>query len=496
MTPPAAPRPARRDAKVTAVVGLLVVFELVSGFLQGSAPALLPAVRDWQAISASEAQWFTATQFLAAAVSAPAFGRLGDLYGHRRLTRIALACVALGTLLVALAPNVAVLLLGRALMGPLAALLPLEIGLVRSRLDLDGGRRAVGLLVGALTLGSLLGHALAGPLLHLTGDIRVTLWVLAALACGCAVLSYCGIPESLSRAEGRMDWAGALLLGPALVLFLGTVARAAAWGWTSLPTPAGLLAAAALLIWWVRLELARPYALVDVRAVARRQTAAYYVSGFVFGSVMLGGQAVAITYLAASPAVGGYGFSLATWEISLWGGVPHVLAFIGASVVARVAARAGYRRILFAAFGLMAAGSAGLMASYAVLPLFALSSAVTGFGMGLALGGLPTVIVEGSAEDRTASATAVYNNLKTLGGSVAGAGASVVLGTMVVGGTEVPALSAYLTIWGLSTLVCVLALLLQTTAFRQAGSGADGSGADDGEGTASGAGARTASGAR
>lgn len=173
-----------------------------------------------------------------------------------------------------------------------------------------------------------------------------------------------------------------------------------------------------------------------------------------------------------------------------------MLAFIGASVVARVAARAGYRRILFAAFGLMAAGSAGLMASYAVLPLFALSSAVTGFGMGLALGGLPTVIVEGSAEDRTASATAVYNNLKTLGGSVAGAGASVVLGTMVVGGTEVPALSAYLTIWGLSTLVCVLALLLQTTAFRQAGSGADGSGADDGEGTASGAGARTASGAR
>lgn len=81
--------------------------------------------------------------------------------------------------------------------------------------------------------------------------------------------------------------------------------------------------------------------------------------------------------------------------------------------------------------------------------------------MGLALGGLPTLIVERSATDRTASATAVYNNLKTLGGSVAGAGSAVVLGSLVVGGTEVPALSAYLTIWGLSALLCVGALVLQ-----------------------------------
>ncbi|OAH15914.1 MFS transporter [Streptomyces jeddahensis] len=462
--------------RVKAVVGLLVVFELVSGFLQGSAPALLPAVQDWQSISTAEAQWFTAIQFLAAAVSVPVFGRLGDLHGHRRLIRISLACITVGALLVAVAPNLAVLLLGRMLMGPLAALLPLEIGLVRGRLDLEGGRRAVGLLVGALTLGSLLGHGLAGPLLHVTGDIQVTLWALAALACGCLALSYCGVPESPSRAEGRMDWAGTVLLGLALVLFLGTVSRGASWGWASPLTLSGLLLAAVLMAWWVRIERDRPHALVDVRAVAGRRVAPYYVSGFVFGAVMLGGQAVAISYLAASPSDEGYGFGLATWEISMWGGVPHVLAFIGASIVARVAARTGYRRTLLFAFALMAAGSAGLMATHAVLPLFALSFAVAGFGMGLAMGGLPTVIVEGSAEDRTASATAVYNNLKTLGGSVAGAGASVVLGALVVDGTEVPALSAYLTFWGLGAVLCVLALALQAVTARQA----DGEGSESG----------------
>lgn len=195
--------------------------------------------------------------------------------------------------------------------------------------------------------------------------------------------------------------------------------------------------------------------------MARRQSAPYYVSGFLFGAVMLGGQAVGISYLAASTADEGYGFGLTTWEISAWGAVPHVLAFAGASLVARVAARTGYRRVLLLSFALMAAGNVGLIATHTSLPLFALASAVAGFGMGLALGGLPTLIVERSATDRTASATAVYNNLKTLGGSVAGAGSAVVLGSLVVEGTEIPALSAYLTIWGLSALLCVSALVLQ-----------------------------------
>ncbi|WP_369149095.1 MFS transporter [Streptomyces sp. R44] len=453
--------------RVTAVVGLLVVFELVSGLLQGSGPALVPAVQDWQSISASQAQWYMAVQFLAAAVGVPVFGRLGDLYGHRRLVRIALVCIAAGTVLVALAPNLTVLLVGRALMGPLAALLPLEIGLVRDRLDLEGARRAVALLVGALTFGSVLGHGLAGPLLELTGGVQATLCVLAAIACACVALSYCAIPESRTRAPGRMDWAGALLLGLALLLFLGTMARGQAWGWTSPRTLGGLVLSLSLLAWWVRLERDRPHALVDVRAVAHPRSATYYVSGFLFGAVMLGGQAVGISYLAASTADEGYGFGLTSWEISAWGAVPHVLAFAGASLVARVAARTGYRRVLLLAFTLMAAGNVGLITGHATLPLFALASAVSGFGMGLALGGLPTLIAERSTPDRTASATAVYNNLKTLGGSLAGAGSAVVLGSLVVRDTDVPALSAYLTIWALNALLCVGALALQVLTNRE-----------------------------
>ncbi|WP_353946212.1 MFS transporter [Streptomyces sp. HUAS MG91] len=447
--------------KVRAVVGLLIAFELVSGFLQGAAVPLVPEIQDWQGISTGQAQWFTSVQYLAAAISVPAFGRLGDLYGHRRMIRVALGTIAAGTVLVAVAPNLGVLLLGRALMGPLAALLPLEIGLVRDRLSVDGGRRAVGMLVGALTLGTVLGHGLAGPLLSLLGELRPTLIVLAVSAVGCLALSFTAIPESRTRGSGRMDWSGAALLALALIALLGTVSRGAAWGWASAPTLGGLLLAAVLFAAWVKAQLRHPHALVDVRAVARRQSAPFYASGFVLGAVMLGGQSVAVTFMAASPASTGYGFDLAAWQISLYGVIPNIMAFIGSALCATLAARIGYRGLLLAAFGLLTVGYISLLGVHSGLAPFAVANALVGVGCGLALGGLPTVIVEASAADRTASATAVYNNLKTLGGSVGGAVFAVALGSFVLDGTDTPSLTAYLTIWTGGGVACALALLVQ-----------------------------------
>ncbi|MFE6887576.1 MFS transporter [Streptomyces sp. NPDC057694] len=448
--------------KVRAVVGLLVAFELVSGFLQGAAVPLVPEIQDWQGISTGQAQWFTSVQYLAAAISVPAFGRLGDLHGHRRMLRVSLGIVAAGTVLVACAPNLGVLLLGRALMGPLAALLPLEIGLVRDRLSVDGGRRAVGMLVGALTLGTVLGHGLVGPLLTLLGgDLRPTLIVLAVSAVGCLVLSFTAIPESRTRGRGRMDWSGAALLALALVALLGTVSRGAAWGWASAPTLGGLLLSAVLFTAWTKVQLVRPHALVDVRAVARRDSAPYYTSGFVLGAVMLGGQSVAVSFMAASPAETGYGFDLAAWQISLYGVIPNIMAFAGSALCARLATRIGYRKLLLIAFGLLTVGYVSLLGVHSGLAPFAVANALVGVGCGLALGGLPTVIVEGSAADRTASATAVYNNLKTLGGSVGGAVFAVALGSLVIGATDTPSLTAYLTIWTGGGAACALAILAQ-----------------------------------
>lgn len=104
----------------------------------------------------------------------------------------------------------------------------------------------------------------------------------------------------------------------------------------------------------------------------------------------------------------------------------------------------------------------GLVFSWAVLWSFLASFALVGPGCGLALGALPTLVVEASAADRAGSASEVFNNLKTLGGSVGGAAAAGSLGYFLyflAAGTGEPLLTAYQGVWA------GVALLALGTAF-------------------------------
>ncbi|MFE2995373.1 hypothetical protein ACFXG4_10230 [Nocardia sp. NPDC059246] len=77
---------------------------------------------------------------------------------------------------------------------------------------------------------------------------------------------------------------------------------------------------------------------------------------------------------------------------------------------------------------------------------------------------LSTVIVESSAADRSAGTVAVYNNVYTIGGSVASAGFAALLGALILPHTALPSVTAYLTVWGLCAAGAVIAAGLTLTA--------------------------------
>ncbi|MEU3664209.1 MFS transporter [Streptomyces sp. NPDC032940] len=462
-------------ASVGAVVGLLVLFEVTSGFLQGGIAPLLPAIGTELGISDADLNWVISAQLLAAAVSVPAFGRLGDLYGHRRMLRISLVCVTVGSLLVAFAPSLPVLLVGRVLLGPLAALLPLEIALVRDRLSVEQARSAIARLVGALTLGTLLGGVLMGLAHKATGDVRITLLVPALLAGVCVPVSFRAIPESTRTAGGRLDWPGVSLLSVTMLLLLSGVSAAKTGpllsGAVLVPVLLGVLTGAG---WAVReLRVAEP--LVDLRALADRSVAPYFLSAVAFGVVYFGSLAPDATFLAADPERSGYGFELSALAISLVALPAGVAAVIGSSLTARIAGRLGYRTTLIAAFALIGAGFLATAAFHTAIWQLVAAKVLAGAGMGVALGAMPTVIAEASAPSRTGVTTALYNNVKTLGGAIAGAVIAVILaapatetGTSPSGTTVAPSESGYVTVWMICALLCLgaaaaVALVRRTT---------------------------------
>ncbi|MEU3897183.1 MFS transporter [Streptomyces sp. NPDC045251] len=437
-------------ASVTAVVGVLVLFEAMSGITQmGNAP-LLPDLAAAYGLGDGAANWIGAVQLLAATVCVPLFGRLGDLYNHRRMLRVALVCVATGSVLVALARTPALLWTGRALQGPLAALLPLEIALVRDRLSVPDARRAIARLVGALTVGGLLGAALMGAAAGALGDVRAALLIPAGLAAVCVPLSFVAVPESAAAGGSRMNWAGFALLALGASTLLAGISALEQGGGAGAWVIGALVPGAALLAVWVRVELRRPGPLVDVRSPADRRTGPFYLAAAGFGVVYFAAQAPDTTFLAADPRDTGYGFAMSSADISLVLLPAIVAAVAGSAVTVPLARRIGYRSTLACAFALVAVSFLVLAVRHGAVGEIVAVKVVTGLGLGVALSAVPTVIVEAADRSRSGVATALYNNVKTFGGAIAGGLMAAVPATSSHATTPpdaAPEEGAYVVVW-------------------------------------------------
>jgi MFS family permease len=110
-------------------------------------------------------------------------------------------------------------------------------------------------------------------------------------------------------------------------------------------------------------------------------------------------------------------------------------AVIGSSLTAVVAGRFGYRPTLIVAFLTIAATFVAMAFFHDELWQL-LFKVPVGPAAGVALGAMPTVIAETAEPSRTGITTALYNNVKTLGGAVAGAVVAAILATLVQAGGD------------------------------------------------------------
>jgi MFS family permease len=141
-------------------------------------------------------------------------------------------------------------------------------------------------------------------------------------------------------------------------------------------------------------------------------------------------------------------------------------AVVGSSLTAVIAGRFGYRPTLVAAFLTIAATFVAMAFLHDELWQLLLFKVPVGLAAGVALGAMPTVIAETAEPSRTGITTALYNNVKTLGGAVAGAVVAAILATLVRAGGDTPTEGAYVVVWLMCGALCVAAALAAQFARR------------------------------
>lgn len=456
---------AQKSTTAAGTVGFLVVMELGSGILQGWLNPLFSSIGEHHGVSAASLNWISAAYLLATVLVVPLLSKLGDIHGHKRILMISAAIVAAASVLVALAPNYELFLLGRAIQAPLAVFLPLEFAIVHQR-DSERSGRSIGRLVAALTFGATLGGLLAGFVLDATDSLSLTLLMPAIFMALCIPGIALFVKETPLRTKGRVDYLGAVLLGSGLVALLGGASNLTAW--PPMATAGAMVLGGALLAAWVFSARRIEHPLVNLNMLLRGGIGLPIVVAFLYGAQLFGAQAPISVYLRSDPASLGFGFGAAASAAGTLLSIMALAAFMGATLADRISRAIGGPRSVSLGGALSAVAYVGMILAPGTLVTFTVWLVVAGLGSGLVSGSLPTLVVQRAATDSVGIASGLYNTARTAAGGVAGALFALLMAaltTPTAAGTRAATELSFHAVWwicaGLSVLFAVVVLFIR-----------------------------------
>lgn len=457
------PTPHPRRWAALAAILTAEVMDLLDATVVGVAA---PSIRDDLGGDSSLLQWVAAGYTLAFAVGLVTGGRLGDLYGRRRMFLVGLVGFVAFSALCGLAWSPEVLVGARVLQGLFGAvLIPQAFGIIRSMFPPQEMGAALGAFGPTIGLAAVGGPVLAGALIAWDpggAGWRSVFMINVPIGLLCLALALRTLPESRAADAPRPDPVGMVLVSLGLVLLVFPLVEGRELGWPAW-TVASVVASGPVLagfaVHQVRRRRAGRSPLVEPALFASRA----YSAGLLVCLVFFG----AMTSLVFAMGVH---LQLALGFTPLQAGLAQVPWALGTAVGAVVSgallARVG-RPVLQGGAVVMAAGVAVLLVTYTttggvvsgwqLLP----GLLVAGVGMGLLLPQLFDIVLAGVDTDMVGSGSGVLNAVQQLGSTAGIAALGTVFFTRLEAGDALGAMTAVLTAVGVLLLaVAALAALL------------------------------------
>jgi EmrB/QacA subfamily drug resistance transporter len=391
----------------------------------------LPYIQDDLSISEANLRWVVTGYALAFGSLLLLGGRLGDLYGRRRVFMLGLIIFGIASLLGGLATNEPLLLAARGAQGLGAALAsPAALALITTTFPagpprnrafavyaaMSGVGAAVGLLLGGWLTGmdSFLGMNVEGW--------RLTLLINTPIGVVTALLAPRFLAESDTH-PGELDLPGAVTGTVGLLGLVFGISRAGTDGWGDTWTVASLAAGVALLVFFLALERRVEHPLLPVRVFANRTRGASFVAMFFAPAAMFAmffylSQYIQ-TVMGYSPIKAGVAFLPFCFGLVAAAGIssslvnridPRFLAGVGTLLAA--GALLGFSRLPYdTSFPV-----ADVQGSYAtdVLPFILMMS----FGMGLVFVPLTLTAVHHLRAEDSGIGSGVLNTMQQVGGAL------------------------------------------------------------------------------
>ncbi len=365
--------------------------------------------------------WVTTAYLITSTIATPIYGKLGDLYGRKKLFMFAISVFVVGSVMCTFATSMYELAAFRAFQGLGAGgLFTLVLAIIGDIVSPRERAKYTGYFMATFATSSVLGPVVGGFFAGQDSLLGVTGWrwvflVNVPVGIAALVVVYRTLHLSHRRSEARIDWWGATALVVALVPLLTVAEQGREWGWGSgRSLVAYVVGGLGLVAFYLAERAMGDAALIPLRLFRIRAAAVTILASIAIGAAMFGGILILPLYMqivhGASPTKAGLLM------------LPMVLGMMsGALVSGQLISRTGRTRIFprvgsaLLVVGLLLLSTTSADTSLVVIDLFML---VLGVGLGNCMQPLLLIMQSAVPPTEIGVATSSATFFRQIGGTL------------------------------------------------------------------------------
>ena len=440
------------EKRALSTITLMAVIGLLTVFVETMLVPALPTISEELKASSSDLAWVLTGYTLAGAVTIPIVGKMGEMWGRKRVLLSIMLVYMLGLAGAAVSWDLLSLIIFRAVQGIGMSAVPLLMGMAMDMLPSRMVPVGIGLISAMIGVGAATGLVVGGVLVALLGW-KECFWVVLPVVALPLIIVNRFIPDVQLRRPARMDAFGAGLLGMAVLSLLLALSQGEMWGWTSAPTIGLLAAAAVLFAAFVTQERRCQEPMIRLELLRNRNISVAYINMFFIGMVMFMLYQTLPYFLGMPTETGGFGISNQV-VIGLFL-LPNAAAqLVSSPLSGRLGQRIGHWQVLVIGLVITSAGLVGMALLSSSQAAILITVMIFGTGIGMAGVGNTNLLSCVCSKEVFGTATSVNSMILTIGMSVGPVAASMIMGGVASGG------SSYANCWIMAAL-----LALMTVAF-------------------------------
>ena len=467
-----------QSPSATRILLVLTGVALLVNYVETMVIPGVPTIQHDFGTTATIASWITSAYLIVGSAVSPLFGKLGDVYGKKRMFLISLTFYIVGVGLAGFSPSIYFLLFARALQGMGFAIIPLSIAIITDVFPRERVAVAQGIISGTFAIGAAAGLIIGSYVVqdlgwqyafHTALVLSIILFVVAS-----RILQK-DIAKAVSKA---VDYAGAAILMAGVTLLLLYLTEGPTLGWLSAEELLFLIPGAILTFFFFVFESRRANPLMRLSLFRIRNVLVANLVGMVSGITMFL-LFFAVVYYAQLPRPFGLGEGIVTAGLTL---APSTLGMlIGGIVIGRLLARTGPKPLLILGSSILGVGQILFLANRSTSSWVALDLFVALFGTICILVPLVNMLAISLPRDNVAVGLGINTMLRNLGGAIGPVVATTIMATYTTtllvkaNGVNVPvtfpSTDAFNYIFylglALAVLVIVISLATKNYTFRQ-----------------------------